>query len=469
MSSKLAFCFLPARLRGTRLLRPCVSFSDPRRYSTAAGAAATGAAAAAAAAGESAPRPIVLMASSTDIAFNLATEAFLKDTFTGLPKQGRGAPSESSGGGAPPSSRGPPASEKRARPLLFLWRNDKTIVIGRHQNAWKECAVAQMQAEDVKLARRYSGGGAVYQDLGNTCFTIFSSDLKREECSQIVIDALKSGFGIEAVQSGRNDLVTADGRKFSGSAYVKAPNGWIHHGTPAAAAAARAAAARAAEAAAAARTAAAARAAAAAAAGGDCCSFCVLAGTLMREVDCKALGRLLTPNAAKLKSKGVSSVESRVVNLKEICPSITHESLCEALRESFLRHLKVNSDVVPVEKAEGFKIDDIPLAAHPGFYEYLEVLNSWNWIYGKSPKFSSSFETRFDWGSVEVGVVVVDGTIKDCRVFSDALLEPRIPQPSCTANSRHCGLTSLATRRKSMSLPSGWRKPLNPEELGKRP
>ncbi|KAL8275487.1 hypothetical protein Esti_000438 [Eimeria stiedai] len=155
----------------------------------------------------------------------------------------------------------------------------------------------------------------------------------------------------------------------------------------------------------------------------------------MREVDCGALGRLLTPNAAKLRSKGVSSVESRVINLKDICPFITHEAeaqdlrtgrrarLCDALHRSFLRQLKVdNAGAVPVQKAEGFMIGGIPLAAHPGFHEYLEVLNSWNWVYGKSPEFSASFESRFDWGSVEVGLVVVDGTIKECRVFSDALM-----------------------------------------------
>ncbi|KAL8275488.1 hypothetical protein Esti_000439 [Eimeria stiedai] len=140
MSFKLTCCFLSARLRGPPSLRPFLC--DPRSYSTATAAAA--------AAAKSAARPSVLMASSTDIAFNLATEAFLKDAFSGFPKQGREAPSEGPGG--PPSSRRLLAPEKQGS-LLFLWRNDKTIVIGRHQNAWKECDVAQMQKEDVKLAR----------------------------------------------------------------------------------------------------------------------------------------------------------------------------------------------------------------------------------------------------------------------------------------------------------------------------
>ncbi|KAL8427964.1 hypothetical protein ACSSS7_007445 [Eimeria intestinalis] len=101
--------------------------------------------------------------------------------------------------------------------------------------------------------------------------------------------------------------------------------------------------------------------------------------------------------------------------------------LCEALYRSFLRHLNQDSASVPVQKAEGFIVGGIPLAAHPGFYDYLEVLNSWNWIYGKSPEFSASFETRFDWGSVEVGLVVVDGTIKDCRAtYTAAVMHSKL-------------------------------------------
>ena len=92
----------------------------------------------------------IVTATSTNIIFNLATEEYLFE------------------------------KSKVLNPILFLWRNDKTIVIGKfhilkligkHQNPWKECRIKEMQTDEVNLARRKSGGGAVYQDLGNTCFS----------------------------------------------------------------------------------------------------------------------------------------------------------------------------------------------------------------------------------------------------------------------------------------------------------
>eukprot|EP00923_Selenidium_pygospionis_P008000 GHVN01013560.1.p1 GENE.GHVN01013560.1~~GHVN01013560.1.p1 ORF type:complete len:240 (+),score=25.38 GHVN01013560.1:147-866(+) len=163
----------------------------------------------------------VVLSESTDIHFNLALESFLHEQLT--PRQ----------------------------PTLFLWRNSPTIVIGRNQNIWTECDVNRMKDNGISLARRYSGGGAVYQDLGNSCFTFLSPTdvpdtppspqapsldpiaqrgLSRTNNNEIILNALRSSFNLEAQASGRNDI-TIDGKKFSGAAFKHAFGVDMHHGT----------------------------------------------------------------------------------------------------------------------------------------------------------------------------------------------------------------------------------------------
>ncbi len=106
--------------------------------------------------------------------------------------------------------------------VLFLWRNADTVVIGRAQNPWKECNTRRMEEDNVRLARRSSGGGAVFHDLGNTCFTFMAGKPEYDKTisTSIVLNALNA-LGVSAEASGRNDLVvTVEGdRKVSGSAY----------------------------------------------------------------------------------------------------------------------------------------------------------------------------------------------------------------------------------------------------------
>ncbi len=92
--------------------------------------------------------------------------------------------------------------------VLFLWRNADTVVIGRAQNPWKECNTRRMEEDHVRLARRSSGGGAVFHDLGNTCFTFMAGkpEYDKTVSTAIVLTALNS-LGVTAEASGRNDLV----------------------------------------------------------------------------------------------------------------------------------------------------------------------------------------------------------------------------------------------------------------------
>ena len=87
--------------------------------------------------------------------------------------------------------------------VLFLWRNADTVVIGRAQNPWKECNTRRMEEDNVRLARRSSGGGAVFHDLGNTCFTFMAGkpEYDKTVSTAIVLAALNS-LGVTAEASG---------------------------------------------------------------------------------------------------------------------------------------------------------------------------------------------------------------------------------------------------------------------------
>lgn len=174
-------------------------------------------------------------------------------------------------------------------PVLFIWRNTKTIIIGKHQNPWKECRVQLLEADNVVLARRKSGGGCVYQDMGNSVFSFLNpiADFSKEDYktmnNSVLIESLTKIGVVGAEPTGRNDICV-NGRKVSGSAYKLSlgrrdgsGRKALHH------------------------------------------------GTMLLDLDLKALEKYLSPNKAKLLSKGVDSVVSRVLNLKEVVPHLTHE------------------------------------------------------------------------------------------------------------------------------------------------
>ena len=111
---------------------------------------------------------------------------------------------------------------RRSGEYLLLWQNDNTIVIGQNQNAEGEINRAFVEAHQIHVVRRTTGGGAVYHDLGNLNFTFLASPERYDLEKQLrVIQSACRKFGIETQFSGRNDIITQDGCKFSGNAFSK--------------------------------------------------------------------------------------------------------------------------------------------------------------------------------------------------------------------------------------------------------
>jgi len=253
--------------------------------------------------------------------------------------------------------------------VLFLWRNAETVVIGRSQNPWKECNTRRMEEDNIRLARRSSGGGAVFHDLGNCCFTFMAGkpEYDKSVSTAIILNALNA-LGIPAEASGRNDLVvnTADGlRKISGSAYHETHDRGFHH------------------------------------------------GTILLNADLSRLADYLNPDVKKLQAKGITSVRSRVANLEELVPGISFEQICGAVTEAFFSHF--------AGQCQPEIISPSALPDLPGFKEQFAKQSSWQWNFGQAPHFQHLLDTRFSWGGVEIHFDVERGLISRCQIFSDSL------------------------------------------------
>ena len=278
--------------------------------------------------------------------------------------------------------------------LLYLWQNENTVVIGKNQNPWAECRASLLEEEGGHLARRLSGGGAVFHDLGNLNFTFLmpTEDYDLTKQQRVLLEAVRR-FGIPAELSGRNDL-TADGRKFSGNAFYHNGSRSYHH------------------------------------------------GTLLVDVDGEKLSRYLTPTKAKLESKGVPSVRSRVVNLIELCPIITIDGLKRALVEAFETVYGLKSTPKTMTGADTARIADLR-----------EHYASWAWRFGQKLPFTCRAEGRFPWGGVELQLQVNEGYIRAVRLYTDAMDHALAARMEAALTG--CRFTPDALAERLKDLPQG--------------
>lgn len=256
--------------------------------------------------------------------------------------------------------------------ILYLWQNQNTVVIGRNQNAWAECRTGLLEEEGGHLARRLSGGGAVFHDLGNLNFTFLVNEADYDLDRQLhVIEKACAMAGIITERSGRNDVL-AEGRKFSGNAFYHSESKAYHH------------------------------------------------GTLLINADMEKMQRYLSPSKAKLAAKGVSSVRSRVVNLQTLSPALT----CEKMQEYMIRAF---CDVYGGECSDVVLHDSDSAAVTALAREY----GSWEYLYGAPLPFTFQCERRFTWGGVQIQLEAKGGVITAARVYSDGMdweLPPVIEQ-----------------------------------------
>jgi len=276
--------------------------------------------------------------------------------------------------------------------ILYLWQNQKTVVIGKNQNCWKECKVEELKENGGSMIRRLSGGGAVFHDLGNLNFTFLvrknNYDLNKQ--LEVILKAVLK-FGIDVKRSGRNDI-TVDDRKFSGNAFYTS---------------------------------------------GDCCYH---HGTILLNVDMENLSKYLTVSTEKLQSKGVSSVKSRVVNLTELNPKITKTRMCEKLIQSFGEVY----ELTPTEILNDWREGELT--------QLIDKFSSWEWNFGSAIPFTYEVQKRFSWGDIQLQLEINKGIVIQSSVFSDSLEATLIAQIPGSIEGIIFSSKSIAEYIKMISL-----------------
>ncbi len=225
---------------------------------------------------------------------------------------------------------------------IFVWQSDNAVVIGRNQNPIRECNMGALRAENVKLVRRLTGGGAVYHDLGNLNYSFISSETiaSTERNLEIITNTLKV-LGIDAICSGRNDITTKNNEKISGTAKKRYEYALLQH------------------------------------------------GTLLVSLDKDKAEKYLTPSQFKLSSKSIASVRSRMINISEIVRNCSVSKVKECLEEEFKTTYN-NSKMFT------------PHLADKDFHEAYNMLISASWIMGEN--ISEQWIVQKEWGTVRFSI-----------------------------------------------------------------
>lgn len=247
---------------------------------------------------------------------------------------------------------------------FILYRNQKSVIVGAHQNTLAEINLSYVRDHNIKVVRRLSGGGAVFHDLGNLNFTFIVEGkpgdmLNFRKFTEPILEVLQA-LNIEARFEGRNDL-TINGMKFSGNAEHVHRNRVLHHGT-------------------------------------------LLFSSVITD-----LSGALAPNQHKFEDKAVKSVRSRVTNISE---HLSTPMSIDAFQQRIMQHMEHHyQDSYPYH----YQNSDIRNIQNLAETKY----STWAWNFGSSPKYNFTKEIRTKGGQLECRLNVEKGIITYAKMLGD--------------------------------------------------
>lgn len=249
--------------------------------------------------------------------------------------------------------------------FVLLWRNGPSIIVGKNQNTVEEINLEFVKENNINVVRRVTGGGAVYHDLGNLNFSFIvnadnSEKIDFKTYNVPIIKALEK-IGVNCELSGRNDLVI-DGKKFSGIAQSITKGRVLNH------------------------------------------------GTLLFDSKLETLSKSLNVKRDKIESKGVKSVVSRVTNIK---PYVKEDIDVLEFKQVLLKNIYEYFN----QPVEIYELSDEDRKNIQKMVD--ERYGTWEWNYGRSPKFNYKGYNRFAGGCVETRLQVENGLIEGCKIYGD--------------------------------------------------
>lgn len=279
--------------------------------------------------------------------------------------------------------------------ILYCWRGEPAVVMGKNQNPWKECNLTWIQEQKLRLARRVSGGGTVFHDEGNLniSWILPRTKYKAADMHELLIRALAL-LNIQAEVS-KGGSLTVDGKKISGSAFCYRKNRVLHH------------------------------------------------GTLLMEADLPRLRSALSPLEVEMETHAVPSQPAAVVNLKTLSPRLSVGKVQQALIDTAE---KVFGPATPLF---------LDTFIDPGLLDReAKRLAAAEWIWGQTPGFHPHIRLS---DKAELTFKVQNGLIKDVRL-NDQLVSlvnnPTFPDGEYSELEQAAGLA--AGRFRNLLEKNGW-------------
>ncbi|WP_341321360.1 lipoate--protein ligase [Solibacillus sp. FSL H8-0523] len=283
--------------------------------------------------------------------------------------------------------------------FLLFYINQPSIIIGKNQNTIEEINTDYVEANDVLVVRRLSGGGAVYHDLNNLNFSFLTKDdgnsfSNYKKFTQPVVDALAK-LGVNSELSGRNDIL-AEGRKVSGNAQYSTRGRMFSH------------------------------------------------GTLMFDLDIDAVVNSLKVKQDKIESKGIKSVRSRVANIIDFLPE---KITVEQFRMEILKSIfggEENIQYYELSEQDWENIHEISKNRY----------QLWEWNYGKSPRFNIQKTKRFPSGGIDIRLEVNKGILEEVTIFGDFFGVGDVSEVESLLVGTKYDRTEIAKSLKDIDIPT---------------